>query len=40
MLHTPQVNDLLSQKIVGVSVNVDHHMELAKRFRMTAGPVT
>lgn len=38
VLHTPQVNDLLAQKIVGVSVNVDQHLELAKRFRIDRWP--
>lgn len=38
VLHTPQVNELLTQKIVGVSINVDRHMELAKRFRIDRWP--
>lgn len=38
VLHTPPVNELLTHKIVAVSVNVDHHMELAKRFGIDRWP--
>lgn len=38
VLHKAPVEEYLSQKIVAVSINVDHHLELAKRFQIDRWP--